>query len=192
MALRAHLHDCDPKDRCHAWEHHLEERAKYLEPDEHERVYASRNIPDAVLRIMSEHVASMYDEGLVDIHGVLALSEELRKFTEVQANLEKLLLTPLPLPYTLLVSRSIWLYVIFSPFALASALGWYTPLFNAVIAYVFFGLEEVARQMEAPFRTQAQCLPINWLCRNIEISINEALNEDSPPPIHINEQWVLS
>jgi putative membrane protein len=70
--------------------------------------------------------------------------------------------------------------IMFAPFAMASEMAWYTPLFNAILAYTFFGLDEVARQLETPFGDEPQCLALDALCRTIEISALEALGEEAP------------
>ena len=65
---------------------------------------------------------------------------------------------------------------------MVAVLGWWTPLFNAGLAYTFFGLDEVARQCEQPFGDEPQCLGLAALCRTIEISVAEALEEPAPEP----------
>jgi len=40
-----------------------------------------------------------------------------------------------------------------------------TALFNAILAYTFFGLHEVARQMETPFGEEEQSLPLDAISR---------------------------
>jgi putative membrane protein len=59
-------------------------------------------------------------------------------------------------------------------------MGWWTPLFNALLAYTFFGLDELARQLETPFGEEPQCLSLGAICRTIEIAAAEALG-DVPP-----------
>ena len=43
-------------------------------------------------------------------------------------------MTPLPFPYTLLLHRTSYIYILLAPFALSETMGWYTPLFNAIVA----------------------------------------------------------
>uniref|UniRef100_A0A6T1TW95 Bestrophin homolog n=1 Tax=Eutreptiella gymnastica TaxID=73025 RepID=A0A6T1TW95_9EUGL len=119
----------------------------------------------------------------IDSYEMVAVSQQLDGLAEVQGAVERLASTPLPYPYTLLLLRTAWLYVLLAPFALAAPLNWYTPLFNAIVAYTFFGLNEVARHMEAPFRSEPQCLALSAMCRVIEISVCEALGEAAPEPL---------
>ena len=54
---------------------------------------------------------------------------------------------------------------------------------NSIVAYNFFGLDELARQLEQPFGLEPQCLALNAICRTIEISASEAVNGISPAPL---------
>ena len=50
---------------------------------------------------------------------MVAVMQQLDKLGEVQGACERLLLTPLPFPYTLLVHRTVYLYILLAPFAMA-------------------------------------------------------------------------
>ncbi len=54
------------------------------------------------------------------------------------------------------------------------------PIFAAVVAYVFFGLQAVTNELELPFRNVQNGLPLDALCRTIEISVSEALHRHPP------------
>ena len=46
-----------------------------------------------------------------------------------------------------------------------------------MIAYTFFGLDELARQLETPFGLEPQCLPLDDMCRVIEAAAAQALGD---------------
>jgi putative membrane protein len=52
-----------------------------------------------------------------------------------------------------------------------------------LVAYTFFGLDELARQLENPFGMEPQCLALGAVCRTIEIAAAEALGDEAPPPL---------
>jgi putative membrane protein len=62
-------------------------------------------------------------------------------------------------------------------------LGWGTPFAAATVAYAFFGLDALGDELENPFSTKANALPIAALADAIEYNMREALGEtDLPPP----------
>ncbi|MEP2714999.1 bestrophin family protein [Pseudophaeobacter sp.] len=102
--------------------------------------------PCAALSALTQRAAS----GAVDGFARKALSERLGSIALAQAGCERLATTPLPYVYSLLVFRTTYLYCLLIPFALLQDAGWMTPIFVAIIAYVFFGLAEVTEELAIP------------------------------------------
>lgn len=109
-----------------------------------------------------------------------ALSERLSSIALSQAGCERIATTPLPYVYSLLVFRTTYLYCLLVPFALLEGAAWMTPIFVAIIAYVFFGLAEVTEELAQPFGETVNGLPLDAICRTVEISIAPHLG--APPP----------
>jgi putative membrane protein len=95
---------------------------------------------------------------------------------------ERIKNTPLPFPYTLLLHRTIYLFCILLPFAMAEPLGWLTPIFTAIVSYTFFGLDAIADELEDPFGRDENDLPTDAIVRNIERDVLEALGVTELPP----------
>ncbi|TIP70848.1 MAG: hypothetical protein E5X63_44745, partial [Mesorhizobium sp.] len=108
-----------------------------------------------------------------------------------QAGCERIMGTPLPFAYTLLLQRTAYIFCLLLPFGLASTAGWATPLFTALIAYTFFGLDALSEELEDPFGTEANDLALDGLCRVCEISVFEALGE-APPKMIPAEKFYFS
>ncbi|VCU72054.1 Bestrophin, RFP-TM, chloride channel [Pigmentiphaga humi] len=50
-----------------------------------------------------------------------------------------------------------------------------------VLSYTFFGLDALGEQIEEPFDRLPNNLPLDALCRNIEISVGELLGDTELP-----------
>ena len=79
--------------------------------------------------------------------------------------------------------RTAYLYCLLIPLALLDSAGWLTPLFTAIVAYVFFGLAEVTEELADPFGETVNGLPLDAMCRTVEISLSPHLDLDPPPPL---------
>ncbi|MCH8553454.1 MAG: hypothetical protein LAT62_16070 [Natronospirillum sp.] len=134
----------------------------------------------AVLRSMGEDLYQMRVRGMLDLTGARVLDERLAGFADVQAACERISNTPLPFAYSLLVHRTAYVYCFLLPFAVVNTLGWLTPVFVAIVAYTFFGLDALSEELEEPFGRADNDLALNALCRTIEIEVAEATGE-SPP-----------
>ena len=73
------------------------------------------------------------------------------------------------------------MFCVLLPFGLASSLGWGTPVLSAVLAYAFFGLDQLGEEMEDPFGLEPNDLPLDALVRTIEIDQLDALGERPLP-----------
>ncbi|HTR00233.1 MAG TPA: bestrophin family ion channel [Candidatus Acidoferrum sp.] len=148
--------------------------------DELASVAGYQNKSDAMLRRMGQRLGELKTSGRIDAMDYRILDERLSTLAALQAGCERIANTPLPFAYMLLLHRSAYLYCFLLPFGLATSLGWLTPLFTAVIAYSFFGLDALSEELEDPFGMEANDLPLDRMCRICEISVFEALGEPAP------------
>jgi putative membrane protein len=132
---------------------------------------------------MGSDLAGARRSGALDPVGHRILEERLTALTLVEAGCERIAGTPLPFAYTLLLHRTAYLVCLLLPFGLVASAGWATPLFTALIAYTFFGLDRLSEELEDPFGTEANDLALDSLCRICEISVLEALGEQAPAPL---------
>jgi len=59
-----------------------------------------------------------------------------------------------------------------------------TPVVVAIVSYTFFGLDALGDEIEQPFGLRPHHLPLDALCRTLEISLLEAAGEkDLPLPL---------
>ena len=151
----------------------------------------SCNKPHTVLRLISATLAEARRDALLDDIGHQTLERTLETMELALASCERLRSTPIPFGYTLLLHRTAYLFCFLLPFGFANLLGWATPLATALVAYTFFGLDELGDQLEEPFGSRDNDLPISALADQIEISLREALGETDLPPAPMPVNYVL-
>ena len=64
--------------------------------------------------------------------------------------------------------------------ALVSTTGWMTPVFVAVVGYMFLGLAEVTEELSHPFAPTENGIALDAICRAAEISLAPALGIPAP------------
>ena len=145
------------------------------------------NPPDAILRRFSAEVARAAGEGRVHALMAAEMEENLTALAAIQAGCERIRATPLPFTYTLMLHRTAYLYCLMLPFGLVDSIGYATPVVVGLISYTFFGLDALGDEIEEPFGTLANDLPLDALCRRVEIDLRAALGErelpDMPRPV---------
>lgn len=143
----------------------------------------SRNPPDFVLRQIGKTLARLQADGVLSDIQFATLDGTVGRMSAVLAASERILNTPVPFGYTLLLHRTAYLFCFLLPFGFADSLGWATPFVTALVAYTFFGLDALGNELEEPFGILPNDLPIDALAKTIEINLREALDEtDLPDP----------
>jgi ion channel-forming bestrophin family protein len=169
--------------------HHLrgttdDQSQAYLSDDDVLAVAASVNVPDRLLRLLSRDVAALAASGRLDPMLVAQMEDNLTVLAGVQAGCERIRHTPLPFSYSLLLHRTAYLYCFALPFGLVDTTGFMTPFVVGLVSYTFFGLDAIGDEIEEPFGLLHNDLPLEAMCRRVEIDLLEATGEvDLPAPL---------
>lgn len=139
--------------------------------------------PCAALDGVAAMVAGAYRAGEIDGFGARSLTARIGGIAQQQAGCERIANSPLPFVYSLLIYRTTYLYCLLLPFALTGTTGWATPLFVAVVGYMFLGLAEVTEELSHPFAPSQNGIAMDAICRAAEISLAPHLGREAPPPL---------
>lgn len=181
QSMVPHLRPDDGQAKAHKW----------LNSDEKMAFAASRNAPDFILRKIGEILAQLRGAGRIEAIDFQTLDDSVKSLAEVQAACERLRFTPVPFGYTLLLHRTAYLFCFFIPFGFADMLGWGTPFATTLVAYTFFGLDALGDELEEPFGTLPNDLPIGAIADTIEINLREALGETNLPDLPQPKDYLL-
>ena len=155
--------------------------ARWITPAEFERLRTATNPADTLLASMGQDLGAMVRQGLLDPCLAARIDQTLSGLTAAAASCERIRNTPIPFSYTLLLHRTAYLYCFLLPFGLVDTTGFMTPFVVAIVAYTFFGLDALGDEIEEPFGLESNDLPLDTLCRGIEIQLREALGETDLP-----------
>jgi putative membrane protein len=173
-ALRHRLRHSDPAADVAPW----------LEQDEWQRVRGLPNLPHALMLEMGADLGTLLRERRIEPCLAPSVDASLAAMTGVAAACERIQGTPIPFSYSLLLHRTAYLYCVLLPFGLVDAIGDLTPLVTLLVAYTFFGLDALGDEIEEPFGMSDHDLPLEAICRTIEIDLRTALGDtDLPPPL---------
>lgn len=163
-----------------------------LEAAEWQSVAGSTNRPARLMLNMGADLAECHRQGWIDTPLYAQIDETLSGMTAAATSCERIASTPLPFSYTLLLHRTAYIYCFLLPFGLVDVLGPLTPLVVAVIAYTFFGLDALGDEIEEPFGNEPNDLPLDAICRGLEIQMREALGETDLPPEQLPVDYCLT
>lgn len=113
------------------------------------------------------------------------LNRHIVELGAIQAGCDRILSTPLPYSYSVLLHRTVYCFCLILPFSLESSLGIWTPVIVSLIAYLFLGLDALSAELEEPFGLQNNDLPLDSITRLIEREMLSSLGEELLEPIQL-------
>lgn len=120
------------------------------------------------------------------------MEDALSGLNQVQGGCERIVSSPIPFAYTVILYRTVGVYCLLLPFGLVDTLGWMTPLVTAFVSYTFFAQETLLSEIEEPFGHAANDLPLDALSITIERTLREMLGEATLPDMPAAKDFVLT
>ncbi|MNC61371.1 Bestrophin, RFP-TM, chloride channel [compost metagenome] len=75
------------------------------------------------------------------------------------------------------------------PFALVSDLHYMTPFVSVLISYTFISLDTLAEELEEPFGTENNDLPLDAICNAMEIDLLQMNDEPVIPTRKLPDKY---
>jgi len=138
-------------------------------------VEAAQHPPLAVAREISAAIADAQTRGLITDIQQMALDGNVKELVDYLGACERIRGTPLPFAYVVHLRRALLLYCLTLPFALLPVFGYGTILGVAAISYTLLGIEEIGVEIEDPFGTDDNDLPLDQICSNIDRNLRAFL-----------------
>ncbi|MBM7420263.1 putative membrane protein [Chryseobacterium sp. JUb44] len=142
-----------------------------------EFVVSAKYKPIVILKLMAEWVQNAKNTGKIDSIQQARFDENFDKLADVVGGCERIVSTPIPYSYRVLLHRTVYIYCALLPFGLVDSLGWFMPFIVVFVAYTFVAFEAIADEIEEPFGTDANDLALNNMCHMIDETIHELLGE---------------
>ena len=171
----------------HALRHRLRntppwhELAGTLPEPELERLKSCENIPLAIQHSMASLVAECYRSGWIDSIRWASLDRTLSALMDSQGAAERIKNTPMPVLYDLFIRRFIGIYCLLLPLGMVASLGLLTPVGSTLVGFIFMALDQIGRDLEAPFENLPNDISLTAISRSIEINLRQMLGENHPP-----------
>lgn len=152
----------------------------------------ARSKPAMLLLHLGQRLGQASRDGRLHPQLASAMDQTLNELTAVLGGCERIANTPIPYAYAVIVHRTVYLYCFLLPFGLVGSIGLMTPLIVTFIAYTFLALDALNEELEDPFGTLPNDLPLDHLTLGIEITLREMLGEADLPQQAGPRHYVLT
>ncbi|AFY36613.1 hypothetical protein Lepto7376_0168 [[Leptolyngbya] sp. PCC 7376] len=140
----------------------VEQFEQVLAIAEFEKITKSAHAPMLILQWLNISAQKQ-----LSIPEKISIQEKFAALTNGITTCERIFNTPLPFAYTIFLRKFILLYCFFLPFGLVETLLWGTIPITLLVAFVLFGVEAIAEEIEDPFGKDENDLPLEELCQMI-------------------------
>jgi putative membrane protein len=154
--------------------------AAELPPHEAEEVLAAQHVPLTIATRISALLDEAKRKGLISDYVQMTLDQNVQLLVDYMGACERIHRTPLPFAYVVHLRRALILYCFSLPFALLEPFRWGTVVATLLVAYTFFGIEEIGVEIEDPFGTDDNDLPLERICTTIQGNLTVFIDHSKP------------
>lgn len=133
--------------------------------------------PAELIFLLTKKLFQLKKEGKISDTEMLFLDVQLSGFLDVCGGCERIKNTPIPYSYSSFIKKFIVFYVLALPIANVVNLGFFMIPITMFVYYVLMSLELIAEEIEDPFNTDENDIPMESIAQNIERNIDLILNK---------------
>lgn len=159
-----------------ALKEHLREKQYFGKDSFLIEIDGGKHIPNQVASSIVSKIFTLQKDEQLTQEQLIILCTDANQFTDICGGCERIKNTPIPYSYSAFIKKFIFIYVITLPFGWVFSLGYFVVPIVPFILYVLASLELIAEEIENPFGKDANDLPVDEICANIEKHVNEILS----------------
>ena len=142
-------------------------------------VIKSNHRPNMINRMMYQKIQFLRDKGDLSQEQFFVLDKEMKGFTDIIGACERIKNTPIPYSYSMFIKKFVFFYINTLPFALVWQHGYFAVIIVVAIFYFLFSIELIAEEIEDPFGTDINDLPLDELAVKIRNNVREILDTEN-------------
>lgn len=138
----------------------------------------SQHRPNFINGLMYQKVRDMKNKGDISEYEFFMIDKELKGFTDIIGACERIHTTPIPYSYSMFIKKFIFFYILTLPFGMMWQFSYWTTLIVIPVFYFLFSLELISEEIEDPFGTDINDLPLDGLTNKIRANVKEILDQE--------------
>ncbi|MFC7520656.1 bestrophin family protein [Xanthomonas populi] len=154
-----------------------------LDADEVASVITRTNVANGLLDRTGRSVEQARRDGWIDSIQQASVERILVDIANAQGGMERLKNTPLPYQYRFYPNLFTRLFCVLLPIGLVETLQYATPVGSTVAGLMFLAVLKIGDELVDPFANTIHDLPLDSMCRMVEIDALQAIGEPAPEPM---------
>ena len=156
-----------------------EKLARLVSPMQSLKLQTANNIPLEIAFWIGDYLQAKQEQGQISLYQMSELQNILNSMVDMLGACERILRTPMPLAYAIHLKQLLLLYCLLLPFQVVEELKWWTAPAVALVSFTLFGIEAIGVEIENPFGTDPNDLPLDTICNTIQGNIDDLISIES-------------
>lgn len=140
------------------------------------------NLPNALLNRHAADIEHCHASGWLNSYDKIRLENTLVDLSNAQGGLERIKNTPLPRQYGSFLSLFVTAFCVILPVGLVDSLSYYTPVASTAVGFILMTIDKMGMDLQDPFKNDPHDVPMESICRTIEIDLLESIGDEAPAP----------
>jgi ion channel-forming bestrophin family protein len=136
------------------------------------------HLPLKIVFWIGDYLQEQYRHNLVNLYQLNTLHKLVDNLVDVLGGCERIVKTPTPLIYSIFLKQVLVIYCLILPLELVVHFNWWTTLVMAFFSFLLFGIEEIASELENPFGSDPNDLPLDVICNTIFRNVEELIKSN--------------
>ncbi len=163
------------------------ELAPLMSPRQYQQIQTVNHGPLEVAFWLGEYLQYQYERNQINVFQLNSLHAMLDEMVDILGGCERILKTPVPLVYTMVLKTLFGVYFLLLPLQLVSGLGWWTGPVAGFVSLLLLAINEVGAEIEQPFGHDPNDLPLDFICNTIQRNIEDLI--ELAPNSHQVVDW---
>ncbi|MES3100036.1 bestrophin family protein [Sphingomonas faeni] len=156
---------------------------RFLSKEEASFALERTNIANGLLDGTGRRIDIARRNGWIDTIQQTQFEAILVDIANAQGGMERIKNTPLPNQYRFFPSLFTRLFCVLLPIGLVETLGYATPVGSTIAGLMFLAVLQIGDDLVDPFADTIHDVPLNAMCRTIEIDLLQAIGDPAPEPL---------
>jgi ion channel-forming bestrophin family protein len=166
VAMKLHLRSQPVEDRL----------AELVSPLQFSKLQVMSNPPLEIAFWISDYLQAKHEQGQISLYQMNDLQTILNGMVDTLGACERILRTPMPMAYAIHLKQLLSIYCLLLPFQVVDELHWWTAPAVALVGFTLFGIEAIGVEIENPFGTDPNDLPLDTICNTIQRNIDDLIS----------------
>lgn len=134
-----------------------------------------KHVPEQIVRTITERLIQLQTQQKITGEQLLFINPEVSSFMDICGACERIKNTPIPFSYSSFIKKFILFYTLTLPLGYVFSLGYFIVLVVVFILYALASLELIAEEIEEPFGTDENDLPMDRIIQTITKNVDDIL-----------------